>query len=79
MYRYLLQSLTENADTAGSADDMSQATAILNGLQAANRPADNPAYWIHISGTAILQWVSKQTPFPSPLPRPPNTSSPLIC
>ncbi|KAK3309918.1 uncharacterized protein B0T15DRAFT_488619 [Chaetomium strumarium] len=42
--------------TADSADDVAQATAILRGLQAAGRSAENPAYWIHISGTGILTW-----------------------
>ncbi|KAK4241546.1 hypothetical protein C8A03DRAFT_30270 [Achaetomium macrosporum] len=45
--------------TGESADDVPQATAILKGLQAAGRSAENPAYWIHISGTGILQWYDQ--------------------
>ncbi|GAB1310562.1 NAD-dependent epimerase/dehydratase domain-containing protein [Madurella fahalii] len=57
--------------TAGFADDVPQATAILKGLQTSGRPADNPAFWIHISGTGILQWYDQthnrhgQPPLPS--------------
>ncbi|KAL2016361.1 hypothetical protein VTK56DRAFT_3819 [Thermocarpiscus australiensis] len=59
----LLEEEAKEADivlhTGESADDVPQATAILKGLRAAGRPAENPAYWIHISGTGILQWYDQ--------------------
>ncbi|KAK4116261.1 hypothetical protein N656DRAFT_794586 [Canariomyces notabilis] len=57
--------------TAKSADDAVQAKAILRGLQAAGRSPEHPAYWIHVSGTGILQWYDQthnrvgQLPLPS--------------
>ncbi|KAK3393569.1 hypothetical protein B0H63DRAFT_458487 [Podospora didyma] len=48
--------------TAESADDVPSATAIAKGLRrgAANRSAENPAFWIHICGTGLLQWYDAQ-------------------
>jgi hypothetical protein len=54
--------LTILQDTAESADDAVQAKAILRGLQAAGRSPEHPAYWIHVSGTGILQWVGTVLP-----------------
>lgn len=45
------------ADTADSSDNVPSASAIAKGL-AAGHSKEKPGYWIHISGTGILQWVS---------------------
>lgn len=57
---------------AESADDVSQATAISNGvLKSEGRSEDNPIFWVHICGTGILQWYDQtnhrfgQPPLPS--------------
>lgn len=43
-------------DTAGSADDEPSAKAIAKGLAEGHTP-EKPGFWLHISGTGILQWV----------------------
>ncbi|KAK5663777.1 hypothetical protein OQA88_4208 [Cercophora sp. LCS_1] len=42
--------------TAESADDVPSAKAISAGILKADRTASNPIFWIHLSGTGILQW-----------------------
>ncbi|OHE93711.1 hypothetical protein CORC01_11028 [Colletotrichum orchidophilum] len=41
--------------TAGSADDEPSAKAIAKGLAEGHTP-EKPGFWIHVSGTGILQW-----------------------
>ncbi|KAK1635983.1 hypothetical protein BDP81DRAFT_32017 [Colletotrichum phormii] len=41
--------------TAGSADDEPSAKAIAKGLAEGHTP-EKPGFWLHISGTGILQW-----------------------
>lgn len=43
------------ADTADSSDNVDGATNIAKGLAAGHSP-ENPAYWLHVSGTNILTW-----------------------
>ncbi|KAK0735045.1 hypothetical protein B0T26DRAFT_762858 [Lasiosphaeria miniovina] len=73
----LLEDEASKADiivhTAESADDVPSANAIVKGLKrgAANRSAENPAFWIHLCGTGLLQWYDSshkrygQPPLPS--------------
>ena len=62
--------------TADSADDVPSAKAIATGL-AAGHTAKKPAYWIHVSGTGILQWYDPSD-LDSPLCQSKNTTISLI-
>jgi len=48
-------------DTAESADDVPSAKAIISGIlkgtKAGHHTAEKPVYWLHLSGTGLLQWV----------------------
>jgi len=46
--------------TADSSDHLGAAKAIANGL-AKGHTAENPGYWLHISGTGILCWKDQET------------------
>ena len=52
------QSSLTPPDTAESADHVPSAEAISKGVT----KADHPIYYIHLSGTGILQWVSPSFP-----------------
>ncbi|OHW93262.1 nucleoside-diphosphate-sugar epimerase [Colletotrichum incanum] len=45
--------------TADSADDEPSAKSIAKGLAASHSP-DQPGFWIHVSGTGILQWYDNK-------------------
>ncbi|KAK1984622.1 hypothetical protein LZ30DRAFT_424951 [Colletotrichum cereale] len=45
--------------TADSADDEPSAKAIAKGLAAGHSP-DQPGFWIHVSGTGMLQWYDNK-------------------
>jgi len=48
--------MTNNTtDTADSSDNLPAARAIAKGLSAGHTD-EKPGYWIHVSGTSILQW-----------------------
>ncbi|GKT43210.1 uncharacterized protein ColSpa_03391 [Colletotrichum spaethianum] len=46
-------------DTADSADDEPSAKSIAKGLAAGHSP-DQPGFWIHVSGTGMLQWYDSK-------------------
>lgn len=55
-----MQALIKCIDTADASDNEGAARAIAKGLTAGHN-AENPGFWLHISGAGILCWKDMET------------------